>query len=236
LGLVFKKRAHIVCAFMKGWQKHPSHQLNWRKQGRVGTEILCANMVKGAVSLIVQVKIDSHTILLFIDRSGLLQFVWPKSMIHLLLDKELLAKLREECAGLDGILVFELCSKRSAHTHTFLGLSGLCRKDPLSICDWHLWNLTLVILTSDEGADANERISVVETLCGGEGEHSRQQRLGVGLRSRPRQRQPHHVSGHVMAHHGAHNGGQPDAHQTPAEPAQLAPRRGARVPSAVHAD
>jgi len=89
--------------------------------------------------------------------------MWPKSRILLPLDVKLLAKLRGECAGLDGTLVFELCCKSSCHTHAFFSLSGLSRrKQKLSIREWHLWNLTLVVLTSDEGSNADERMGAVE--------------------------------------------------------------------------
>jgi len=148
---------------MKKGQKAPGHRLNPRKPGRGCTLKQRAALVKGALGLVVQVKIDCHSILLYLDERGLRQFLWPKSRLPLPLGAELLAKLRAECAGLDGTLVFELCSRSSGHTHAFHGLSGLSRrKDKLSIQEWHLWHMTLIILTDDEGANANERITLVE--------------------------------------------------------------------------
>ena len=119
------------------------------------------NLSKDAIYFVWAEKFDGYAVLSKKDENNVRHFILPMSGKPLPFGDDLMQQLREECAGLEGTLHFELYCKQNANTHHFYALAGMANllpKNYLSALDFHARGLTLVFLNSSVGENAIERI------------------------------------------------------------------------------
>jgi len=119
------------------------------------------NLSKSAIFCLCSEIFDGDQVLSPVDENSVRHFIFPICGKPLPFREDLMQKLREECAGLEGTLHFELHCKQNVDIHHFFALAGMARllpKNYLSVYDFHVKQLTLVFLNSSIRENAIELI------------------------------------------------------------------------------